>query len=121
MDNLFKLHHYYNIGNQDVFFVSNEPVEAIQRKAAFIQFRAETIVSEDITISTRELADILFTNIEVKEVEANEALNSISLDMNFIREELCPSANDLESEMKGEFDLIALDKLIKSTEDAIWR
>ena len=119
MNKLYRLNHFYNIGNQDIYFMSNEEPQTIFKKAAYIQFRAETIVSDEISLSTREHANILFENINVIEVPFKKNMKAFKIDMYELRESYCPDAFKLEKEMKAAFNLKILDRKIKETEDAI--
>lgn len=119
MNKLYRLTHFYNIDNQDVYFISNEEPQTIFKKAAYIQFRAETIVSEEISLNTRELANFLFKSIEVIEMPFKENVKALKIDMYLLREAFCPDAFLLEKEMRSAFNLKVLDKEIKETDNAI--
>lgn len=118
MSKVYRLDHYYNIGNQGVYFSSDEDLEIIKKKAVFIQFRAEEIINESVSLTTGELADILLQNINAKEIKTVQVSKAQLLDMYFIREEFCPVANEIELEMNHKFDLSVLDHFLRKTEDA---
>ncbi|MBB3125285.1 hypothetical protein FHS04_002829 [Mesoflavibacter sabulilitoris] len=119
MNKLYVLTHLYDICGQDVFFISNEEPEIIFKKAIFIQLRAEAIIDESKSISTRNLASILFKHIEAIEIPFKNESSAFRIDMYELRESFCSITEDLKNEMQEHFNLQILDEDISNSDDTI--